>query len=308
MRYVKALGLLVEGRAQVSMNLTNYHDTPVARVVEMIRREAERYGTGIHHCELVGLIPEEALVEAAVWYLQLDQFEGEQILERKLYSAAQVDESEANANPSMGGEAFLDALAAGTAAPGGGSAAAYSGAAGAALVAMVARLTIGKKKYASVEAEMQRLLEQAEALRLELTESVKRDAAAFEALMAAFKLPRETPDDQGIRAQAIEEATLIAKQEPLKTVRMAVQVMELGQQVVQVGNLNAITDAGTGVALARAALAGAGLNVRTNLKSLQNQAAVSQIALELNALEAKGSELETGVRNTLQERGGLAFV
>jgi glutamate formiminotransferase / formiminotetrahydrofolate cyclodeaminase len=307
MRFVKALGLLVEGRAQVSMNLTNYHETPVARVVEMIRREAERYGTGIHHCELVGLIPEDALVEAAVWYLQLDQFEAEQILERKLYAAAQADESGADANGKMGAEAFLDALAAGTAAPGGGSAAAYSGAAGAALVAMVARLTIGKKKYSAVEAEMQRLLDQAEGLRLELTESVKRDAAAFDALMAAFKLPKETPEEQGKRAQAIEEATLIATQEPLKTAQLAVQVMELGQQVVHIGNLNAITDAGTAVALARAALAGAGLNVRTNLKSLQNQAAVSQMTSELSALEAKGSELEAGVRSTLQERGGLAF-
>jgi glutamate formiminotransferase/formiminotetrahydrofolate cyclodeaminase len=307
MRFIKALGLLVEGRAQVSMNLTNYHDTPVARVVEMIRREAERYGTAIHHCELVGLIPEEALVDAAVWYLQLDQFEAEQILERKLYAASQEVDNGSNTNPKMGAEAFLDALAAGTAAPGGGSAAAYSGAAGAALVAMVARLTIGKKKYAAVETEMQQILEQAERLRLDLTENVKRDSAAFEAVMASFKLPKETPEEQEKRAQAIEEATLIATQEPLNTARLAVQVMELGQQVVQIGNLNAITDAGTAIALARAALAGAGLNVRTNLKTLQNQSAVSQMMLELSALEEKGSGLEIAVRNTLHERGGLAF-
>ena len=88
MRYVKALGMLVEGRAQVSMNLTNYKKTPVARVVEMIRREAARYGVGVHHCELVGLIPQAALVDAAQWYLQLDQFEPEQILEHKILSAS----------------------------------------------------------------------------------------------------------------------------------------------------------------------------------------------------------------------------
>src|SRR5512141_2966423 len=74
LRYVKGLGLLVDGRAQVSMNLTNFHETPLARVVETIRREAERYGVAIHHSELVGLIPQEALVDAAVWYTQLDQF------------------------------------------------------------------------------------------------------------------------------------------------------------------------------------------------------------------------------------------
>ncbi len=307
MRYVKALGLLVEGRAQVSMNLTNYRETPVARVVEMVRREAERYGTGIHHCELVGLIPEEALVDAAVWYLQLDQFEAGQILERKLYGALQDDGNGVGTTPKMGAEAFLEALAAGTAAPGGGSAAAYSGAAAAALVAMVARLTIGKKKYAQIEAEMQDLLEKAEDLRLELTEAVRRDAAAFEGVMAAFKLPKETAEEQGKRMQAVEEATLTATKEPLQTARHAVQVMELAHQAVLLGNLNAITDASTGAALARAALAGAGLNVRTNLKSLQDQAAASQIEAELEALEAKGMELEMAVRKTLQERGGLAF-
>ncbi len=307
MRYVKALGLLVEGRAQVSMNLTNYRETPLARVVETIRREAERYGTGIHHCELVGLIPEEALIDAAVWYLQLDQFEPDQVLERKLYAAEPHEPAVPEKSAGMGAEAFLDALAAGTAAPGGGSAAAYSGAAAAALVAMVARLTIGKKKYAQVEAEMQRLLDQAESLRLELTAGVQRDAAAFEAVMAAFKLPKETPEDQERRAQAIEAATLAATQEPLRTARLAVQVMELAQQMVLLGNLNAITDAGTGAALARAALAGAGLNVRTNLQSLQDKTATLALGSELQDLEAKSTELEMAIRKTLQERGGLAF-
>ena len=81
LRYVKALGLLVEGRAQVSMNLTNFRETPIGRVVEMICREAQRYGVGVHHSELVGLIPQEAMIDAAVWYTQLDQFSTEQILE-----------------------------------------------------------------------------------------------------------------------------------------------------------------------------------------------------------------------------------
>ena len=85
LRYVKGLGLLVDGRAQISMNLTNFHDTPIARAVEFIRREAQRYGVGIHHSELVGLIPQEALVDAAVWYTQLDQFDKEQILESRLF-------------------------------------------------------------------------------------------------------------------------------------------------------------------------------------------------------------------------------
>ena len=84
LRYVKALGLLVEGHAQVSMNLTNFRQTPIARVVEMVRREAARYGVGIRNSELVGLVPQEALVDAAVWYTQLDRFDPEQVLEHRL--------------------------------------------------------------------------------------------------------------------------------------------------------------------------------------------------------------------------------
>ena len=110
LRYVKALGLLVEGRAQVSINLTDFRRTPVARVVEMIRREAARYGTAIHHSELVGLIPQEALVDAAHWYLQLDRFETEQILEQRLAAVSQEGEK------GVGGweaQDFLAALASG---------------------------------------------------------------------------------------------------------------------------------------------------------------------------------------------------
>src|SRR5262245_10689914 len=157
LRNVKGLGLLVEGRAQVSMNLTNFQETPIARVVETIRREAERYGVGIHHSELVGLISQDALTDAAVWYLQLDQFDKEQIMETRLYESHESSLTE-------NGPSFIEELAAPTPTPGGGSAAAYAAAMGAALVAMVAGLTIGKKKYANVEAAMQAIRVMAESL------------------------------------------------------------------------------------------------------------------------------------------------
>ena len=302
-RYVKALGMLVEGRAQVSMNLTNYHGTPVALVVEAVRREANRYGVGIHHCELVGLIPQEALVEAAVWYLQLDQFELEQILELRLRSTKETpgeEKTSGNLAPS-----FLDALASGNPTPGGGAAAAYAGAAAAALVAMVARLTVGKKKYVAVETQMQALIEQAEALRAELTAAVERDSAAFQAVMAAFKLPKDTPEQSQARAQAIEQATLTASQVPMEIARNAVKVLQLVLQVVTHGNTNAITDGGSGAALARAALAGAGLNVRVNTLTLQDRVAAETLLAELHMLEVRAAELESEVQQQLRERGGL---
>ncbi len=298
LRYVKGLGLLVEGRAQVSMNLTNFHGTPMARVVETVRREAERYGVGIHHSELVGLIPQEALVEAARWYMQLDQFEPHQILEYRLADAQQ--QTSANAS-----EDFLEALAEGTPAPGGGSAAAYSGAAGAALVSMVARLTLGKKKYAAVEAQMYALLDRSEKLRAALKDAIQKDADAFSAVMAAMKLPKDTDEEAALRQKAVDQATLNAARVPLETARMAVEVMELAEQAAGLGNLNAISDGASGAALARAALTGAGYNVRINVGSLSNPSAGDNLLAEVRRLEARAAELEAQIRGHLVARGGM---
>jgi glutamate formiminotransferase/formiminotetrahydrofolate cyclodeaminase len=302
LRYVKAMGVLVEGRAQVSMNLTNYRQSPVGRVVEMIRREAQRYGVAIHHSELVGLIPQEALFEAATWYLQLDGFNLEQVLEQKLYEvqAAAPLENIPTQEPS-----FLDRLAAGTAAPGGGSAAAYAGAAGAALVAMVARLTVGKKKYAAVEAEMYDLVEKAEQLRSALTAAIQEDSAAFEVVMAAMRLPKTTQEEQAARATALENATLDAISVPLRVSSLAVNVIELALKAASVGNVNAISDAASGVALGRAALTGAGLNVRINCSSLQDHEKAGQFIQEVKELEQKANLLEQDLPIILTERANL---
>lgn len=302
LRYLKALGMLVEGRAQVSMNMTNFHETPVPRIVEMIRREAARYGVNIHHSELVGLIPEEALVDTAVWYLQLDQFEKDQVVETRLRAALQEQE---RAAAQYG---FLDALAAGTAAPGGGSASAYSGAAAAALTAMVARLTIGKKKYADVEDQMKVILDQAEILRSNLTLAIEQDAAAFEQVMAAFKLPKDSPEAETIRQKAIEAATIQATQVPLSVARQSVQVMELALQALTHGNLNAISDAGVAAVQAQAALTGAGYNVRINLPGIKDASLSKTILDELITLEKRAQELQLQAHSVLKDRGDLHLV
>jgi glutamate formiminotransferase / formiminotetrahydrofolate cyclodeaminase len=255
LHYVKAMGVLVDGRAQVSMNLTSYRQSSIAHVVEMVRREAAHYGVAVHHSELVGLIPQEALVNTAQWYIQMDDLHPEQILENRLFSilTEQPLVLESTAGPS-----FLEQLAAGTAAPGGGSAAAYSGAAAAALVAMVARLTIGKKKYVGVEQQMWQILEKAEQLRKELTQAIDLDSAAFETVMAALHLPKDTPENQALRETTIEQATLKAAEIPLAVAKQSVEVMQLAVQVAEIGNVNAISDAATSAALALACLTGAG--------------------------------------------------
>lgn len=306
LRYVKALGMLVEGQAQVSMNLTNYKSTPVARVVEFIRREAERYGVAIQSSELVGLIPEDALSDAAIWYLQLDRFEPEQILERRLRNALDdTSEPTERSEYGRGGRAFLDALASPSPTPGGGSASAFMGAAAAALVAMVAGVTIGKKKYAEVESQMEVILEQAQALRSDLTRAVDRDAAAFEAVMQAYRMSRDTPEEQVGRQTAIEQATLNAAQVPLEVARLSLEVMELAEQVVTRGNVNAITDGGTAALQAKAAITGAGYNVRINVSSLNNPDSARPILEKLVEIEDGAAAIEKRVQHLLQTLGGL---
>jgi glutamate formiminotransferase/formiminotetrahydrofolate cyclodeaminase len=186
LRFVKALGLLVEGRAQVSMNLTDFTRTPIHRVVEMIRGEARRYGVDIHSSELVGLTPQAALIDAGAWYLQLDELEPEQIIESHIAGTSE--------------ESFLDRLADGAPTPGGGSAAAQSGAMAAALVAMVGRLTMGKKKYADVDDRAQEIVSQADTLRGDLEAAVNQDAQAFDGVMKALRMPKDSDAEKAARA------------------------------------------------------------------------------------------------------------
>src|SRR5258706_893116 len=316
LRYVKGLGLLVDGHAQVSMNLTNFRETPIARVVETIRREAQRYGVAIHHSELVGLIPQESLVDAAVWYTQLDQFDKQQILESRLFSMRNLplllgapfgDDKGRGAvvSDSPGPVSFLDELAAATAAPGVGASGAYAGSMGAARVAMVSGLTISKKKYAEVEAEMQAIRVMAESLRKELTQLVDDDASAFEALMATFKLPKDTDEQKSARNAAVINATLNAANIPLHVADDAVKVMELALKCAQHANPNAVSDSMSGFTMSRAALTAAGYNVRININSLEDKSPGDKMIKELGELEKKADKLEKEIRKVMKDRGGI---
>jgi glutamate formiminotransferase/formiminotetrahydrofolate cyclodeaminase len=302
LHYVKAMGVLVEGLAQVSMNLTNYRRTAMARVVEMIRREAHRYGVAIHHSELVGLVPNQALVDAAVWYMHMDQFDLDQILENQLYEASTTaQESPVKAQD----EGFLAALASGDPTPGGGSAAAYAAAMAASLVAMVGRVTVGKKKYADVEAQMWQLIDAAMALQTTTQIAVKQDAAAFESYMKARRLPQDTDQQKSERMQAIQAATINAAEVPLHVAEQALQILELALKAAELGNINAISDAGSAAALAQAALKGAGLNVRINLLGIENEPEPARLLTALKSLENQAAMAEDALRMVLNDRGGL---
>jgi len=300
-RYVKAMGVLVGGLAQVSMNLTNFRRSPMAQITEMVRREAARYGAGIHHSEIVGLVPNQALVNAARWYLQLDGFENEQLLDSRLFawqgeqmSAAKTEQSD-----------FLEQVAEGTPSPGGGSAAAHTGALAAALAAMVGRLTVGKPKYAEVEAETWQIIARAEALRKELTEAIDLDAQAFDGILQARRLPKLTESQQQARSEAITKATLHAARVPLETAGKCLAVMKLAARMAEIGNLNAISDAGAGAQLAAAAFRSAALNVRINLLGMENEPEPARILAELDNLQGEAEGVLSSVQESLAKRAGL---
>ncbi len=180
-------------------------------------------------------------------------------------------------------EQFLDALASSGATPGGGSAAAIIGAMGAALVSMVCNLTIGKKKYAEVEGEMKDVLHKAEALRHRLTGMIQDDVKAFDAVMGAYGMAKETDADKAARARAIQAALKQATDVPLDCCHAAREVIDLALKAAEKGNLNVISDAGVAVLAGYAALRSGALNVYTNAKMITDK----------GFAEAKLTELET---------------
>ncbi|MFH0990664.1 MAG: cyclodeaminase/cyclohydrolase family protein [bacterium] len=191
---------------------------------------------------------------------------------------------------------FLDELASHSPAPGGGSVAALSGAIGAALTSMICNLTIGKKKYADVEAEMKSVLTQSEQLRKNLEQVIDEDTEAFNKVMAAFGLPKATEEDQKKRSAAIQEATKGATLVPLKVMSLCEQALRLTKTIAEKGNKNSASDAGVSALMLHAASAGAALNVRINLGGLEDKDFVKTTA---GTMEEITIEVETLSNETL---------
>ena len=281
-RYVKGLGLEVDGQAQVSMNLVDTEKTPLHQAFDFVKMRAEAEGARVTWSEIVGLVPERVLFDTAVSHLQLRQFKPAQVLERQVREVIGGGES-------LSG--FVASVASSNPVPGGGSVAAHAGALGAALAQMVAGLTVGKKKYAAVDADMKEAALSAAALGNQLASLVKRDADAYALVADAYKLPKEPADAAARRAEAVTGALLKAAEVPLETARAAVKVAELASLVAEKGNANAVTDAGVAALLAAASAKGAAYNVRVNVQALEDKSMGEPLAREATQLAGRAAEI-----------------
>jgi glutamate formiminotransferase/formiminotetrahydrofolate cyclodeaminase len=281
-KYVKGLGLEVDGQAQVSMNLVDTEKTPLHTAFDFVKMRAEAEGAQVTWSEIVGLVPERVLFDAAASHLQLRQFTPKQVLERQVGEVMSGGESVSG---------FIASVASSDPVPGGGSVAAHAGALAAALAQMVAGLTIGKKKYAAVDAEMKEAALKAVSLGNTLAGLVKRDAEAYSGVSEAYKLPKEPADAAARRADAVTTALLKAAEVPLETARTSVEVAQLAVLVAEKGNTNAVTDAGVAALLAQAACKGAAYNVRVNVQALDDKSKGTGLAREAQELVKRAGEL-----------------
>ena len=292
LKAVKGLGMEVDGQAQVSMNLVDTDQTALHTVFDFISEKAREAGVEVTWSELIGLVPERVLFEASKNHLKLREFTPDQVLERQVSRAMRASDGVAASSPKGSSStgtpvAFLDAIASSDPVPGGGSVAAYAGALAAALIRMVAGLTIGKKKYVSVEPEMTGIAANAESLAKSLALLVQRDADAYAAVAEAYKLPKEPESAAMMRSEAITRALLGAAEVPLETARLCAQAAELAAAVAAKGNANAVTDAGVAALLAEAACKGAAFNVRINVASLDDCSLGAHLELEAESLVAE---------------------
>ena len=293
--YVKALGfeLKERGIVQVSMNLTDYHKSQLFKAEELVELFAKRYGVPVAGSEIVGLVPMDALVDTAEFYLKLENFSREQVLEKRLFAPIPTNLAD------MSLSTFSEEVASKKATPGGGSVSAYIGALAAGLVCMVARISLAKKDLASESGQLQELVRKGEDLRKRLLGLVVEDAESFDAVMTAFKLPKDKPD---VRRKTIQEATVKAAEVPLRTLDSAVQVMRLAEEVAQYGATNALSDVTTSKASAQASMEGAASNVLINLDTLDDEHFVNKTRLRVSELRKEGQQLKQRIQEIVESR------
>ena len=279
LRYVKAAGFEVRGLAQVSMNLTDFEQTPVARAFEFVKREAARYGVTPLSSEIVGLIPKKALEQAAEWFLQVENFDSSLILENRL--AGVMSGTVAAGGLRAGVEPFIEQLAAPTATPGGGSASAAAGAMAAALASMVAGMSRGKKAYLQYEAELSQELARLAQLREELKAAIDADAESYNQVMAAYKAAKTATDGDLMIESAMKGATTV----PFETAQKVREVADIAEKLRPITSPNMASDLTVALALARAAIEGAVSNVEINLATLKDATFVKEMRSKVGQIQ-----------------------
>ena len=294
---VKALGFELQDRGivQVSMNMVDYKASQLFKAFELVRTLADEQGVEVVESEIVGLVPQEALIDTAEFYLRLHSFKKDQILERKL------TESEPGQFVSMNLAAFSSEVASEKPVPGGGSASAYSVALAASLVSMVSRLTLKKTDYEKYWPAVKGILAESERLRVESLRSVDRDAQSFNALVKAYRLPKETDSDRQARSEEIQARLKYATEVPLETAELAVRTLDAAGKLSEYANLNALSDVRTALFLAQAGFQGASANVATNLRGIKETEYRKRTEQKLNELQnqvEKSSSEALGILTT----------
>lgn len=314
----KGIGWYIEeyGIAQVSMNITNINVTPLHVAFDEVCRCAQNRGVRVTGTEIVGLVPERTLLEAGRYFLEKQQrstgIPKEDIImiaikslglsdlkpfnprEKVIEYLLEDENSDDKALVKMTVKGFAEETSRESPAPGGGSVAAYMGALGAALGTMVANLSSHKPGWDDRWEEFSRWADKGQALSDELLVLVDEDTRAFNKIMEAFGLPKKTDEDKRLRSEAIQAATLFATQVPLQTMQAAFGAFELCQAMAEQGNPNSVSDAGVGALAARAAVLGAGLNVKINAASLKDRETADKMIAEAEQLivEAQKKEAE----------------
>jgi glutamate formiminotransferase/formiminotetrahydrofolate cyclodeaminase len=281
---VRAIGFAVPERdaVTVSMNLVDFETTGLRTAFDRVRELAAERGMEVRSSEIVGLVPQAALAEDDVAYLRLEGFDVDgQILERLV-------------NGGIGGrtiDGFLEVLASDAPTPGGGAVAGLCGAAGAALISMVCNLTIGKPAYEDVEEPMRARLEEAEAARPAFLDLADRDAASFDAVVAAFRMPKDDDRRKAERSAAIQRAYEGAARVPLELARRAVELLPAAVAATELGNTNAASDGVSAAIALHAAAACALVNVEINAAALKDERVASELRDEVATLRERAGEL-----------------
>lgn len=324
LKHVKAIGWYIEEyeMAQISINLTNYKETPLHTVFEECRKSADERGARVTGSELVGLIPLEPMLQAGRYFLEKQGLSTGVSEEHLIWSAVKsmgLDElgpfdpqkkiieyllkNEADEKLiSLSVKAFANETAADSPAPGGGSVAAAAGAFGVALGTMVANLSASKRGWETRTAEFSSWAEKGQLLKDRLLALVDEDTRAFNAIMAAFGLPKDTDEQKSARKTAIQDASQYATEVPFRTLQVAVESIPLIQAMIEKGNPNSLSDAGVGAACLLTAMQGAWMNVLINAQGLEDKAWATDITQRAEQLIQEGRSACNAMVSEVEKR------